>query len=462
MEAPNSFNLNHAIRQWRQRFAGSSALNRQDLDELEAHLRDSVQALAERGLNMADAFEVAAHRLGANPELSAEFAKVNAHRIWLERALWMLCGFLIAKQLLAIAQAGADVVFNLTLRLGISALPVISLSWLTKCLSIGVLIALGMRGLTRFSRPVWHLAQTCLRHPVRTGIVLILGLGLSQKAPGFVVRGLAPIWDHLLRPGWQGPTEPFTALDQGLVWSWILFQLCCVVSVPLFAGYLWRKSRLPQPKSPMIPVRELGSAERAAVESLSQHGLTESEAILLRSRRQHREAGWTGENQNLDPLQFARAFWMLLGGVLGCVVVPLLLAPSALLLVICNGPLPVLMQHVAGFGSVCLGLATMAGVGMAMFKGSIRYSRQMQGIGRMCGNHPAWSAALLAALCLSVGGGVYFTAHRWAGTLPAQVRLGDIATGWLHGGDLLFQLILPVVLLVWLARKRELNLPDPA
>ncbi len=86
------FNLNLAIQGWRNQLAQSPALQAENLDELETHLRDSVAAIQARGLNDEEAFMVAAHRIGKNDPLEREFAKLNQKTIWLERVLWMLIG----------------------------------------------------------------------------------------------------------------------------------------------------------------------------------------------------------------------------------------------------------------------------------------------------------------------------------------------------------------------------------
>jgi hypothetical protein len=92
METTTSFDLNRAIQQWRESLQQSPAFRRENLDELETHLRDSVAALQGRGLSEAEAFLVAIRRAGSGAILGAEFGKVNARSIWLDRVLWMLVG----------------------------------------------------------------------------------------------------------------------------------------------------------------------------------------------------------------------------------------------------------------------------------------------------------------------------------------------------------------------------------
>lgn len=92
MENPTSFDLNRTILRWRESLAQSPAFRRENLDELETHLRDSVAALETRGLSTEESFLVAAKRIGGVKTLAAEFHKVNPQSVWLDRILWMLIG----------------------------------------------------------------------------------------------------------------------------------------------------------------------------------------------------------------------------------------------------------------------------------------------------------------------------------------------------------------------------------
>jgi hypothetical protein len=92
MENATAFDLNDAIRRWRDGLNDSPHFRGEDLEELEGHLRDSVVALQDRGLTEEEAFLLAARRLGHPAGLEPEFAKVNRGQVWLNRLLWMLVG----------------------------------------------------------------------------------------------------------------------------------------------------------------------------------------------------------------------------------------------------------------------------------------------------------------------------------------------------------------------------------
>ncbi len=92
METTTPFDLNQAIQRWRQNLAQSPAFQRENLDELEAHLRDSVATLQADGLSAEEALLIATRRLGRDNALATEFSKVNSRAVWFNRALWALLG----------------------------------------------------------------------------------------------------------------------------------------------------------------------------------------------------------------------------------------------------------------------------------------------------------------------------------------------------------------------------------
>ena len=92
METTTPFDLNCAIQHWRESLNQSPAFRRENLDELETHLRDSIANLQSRGLSEEEAFLIAIKRAGSGAVLGVEFGKLNARSIWLDRVFWMLVG----------------------------------------------------------------------------------------------------------------------------------------------------------------------------------------------------------------------------------------------------------------------------------------------------------------------------------------------------------------------------------
>ena len=92
MESSPIFDLNEAIRRWRERLIGQRSFGADDLEELENHLRESVSELQAGSLSLEEAFLVATERLGSERRLAEGYAKTNVRRIWTGRAAWMLGG----------------------------------------------------------------------------------------------------------------------------------------------------------------------------------------------------------------------------------------------------------------------------------------------------------------------------------------------------------------------------------
>ncbi len=78
MEEPASFDLNRALHEWRAQLADSSSVNRENLAELELHLRDSVVRLCTLGLSEEEAWMIAQKRFGQANALTKEFEKLQS------------------------------------------------------------------------------------------------------------------------------------------------------------------------------------------------------------------------------------------------------------------------------------------------------------------------------------------------------------------------------------------------
>src|SRR2546423_2412670 len=96
MEHTSAFELNRAIHDWRRGLAKSPALQRDSLDELEAHLKDSIATLTEKELSEEEAFMIAVRRCGTEQQLQTEFSKSGLIQslidIWFFRTAWLVLG----------------------------------------------------------------------------------------------------------------------------------------------------------------------------------------------------------------------------------------------------------------------------------------------------------------------------------------------------------------------------------
>jgi hypothetical protein len=76
------FELESQIRKWKGHLRSSGSLGEEELEELEAHLRDSVDDLESRGVTTEESFLVSVRRMGDTEALSNEFAKVSTESLW--------------------------------------------------------------------------------------------------------------------------------------------------------------------------------------------------------------------------------------------------------------------------------------------------------------------------------------------------------------------------------------------
>ena len=75
------------ITEWRAYVASAPAVNGQDVDELEDHLRHQIAELMEAGLTPDEGFLVAVKRMGDLDALSREFAREHSGRLWKQLVL---------------------------------------------------------------------------------------------------------------------------------------------------------------------------------------------------------------------------------------------------------------------------------------------------------------------------------------------------------------------------------------
>lgn len=73
--------------QWRQYVLRRRELQPSDADELEDHLRGSVDELVAAGLSPDEAFLVAVKRMGSLDDISREFAREHSERLWKQLVL---------------------------------------------------------------------------------------------------------------------------------------------------------------------------------------------------------------------------------------------------------------------------------------------------------------------------------------------------------------------------------------
>jgi hypothetical protein len=86
------FDLKTAIENWKNQFSEKGALKKENIEELESHVLDEIEALKNKGLSTEESFWIANKRLGSEGALIQEFSKVNSGAIWANRLAWMFLG----------------------------------------------------------------------------------------------------------------------------------------------------------------------------------------------------------------------------------------------------------------------------------------------------------------------------------------------------------------------------------
>lgn len=109
MEESTSFDLNRAIRDWREKLVQSPHFKAENVAELESHVHDSVVTLQSKGLSSEESFLIATRRVGSMENLEPEFAKVNPNPkkviihalilLYFTAGCWLLWGTLRVAQM---------------------------------------------------------------------------------------------------------------------------------------------------------------------------------------------------------------------------------------------------------------------------------------------------------------------------------------------------------------------------
>lgn len=227
METPTEFDLNENIRTWRKSLAGLPELLNDNLDEMEAHLRDSIACLETNGLSSEEAFWIATRRMGSCATLALEYGKINARNVWISRVLWMVAGIQVASVILLLTRTATGLILY-----GFSIwdperawLPQTGMifSWVF----LGFLIWMAWKRLTLKTAPSLGWARKLLQHPVLTSIGLIL-LGVGLQVASFTTA-----WLYLK----QGTP---TAIGAQAAWTALSSTLLQVFFIPVALVYLAR------------------------------------------------------------------------------------------------------------------------------------------------------------------------------------------------------------------------------
>ena len=88
------FDLKQNLEAWRVAFLAKSEYTRHDIDEMESHLLAAIDEYKGKELTEEEAFVLASHQLGSAQELRQDFLAANYRKVWLNRLIWILGGYL--------------------------------------------------------------------------------------------------------------------------------------------------------------------------------------------------------------------------------------------------------------------------------------------------------------------------------------------------------------------------------
>ena len=452
MENQAPFDLNPALQQWRASLQNLGDFSADELEELEGHLRESMAALHARGLSDQEAFMIATRRLGSERQLSDEFAKAHPQRTWTERALWMVAGVLVSDTLSVVAAPLPILISNCALQSGMSGHLVGALQFIASWISWAGAAAVVYWVFSSLSPRRDRLVATCIRRPVLAGLGLFIGLECLQSFMLSVYRFAIPLYRFIGGHNDVPKPEAIATMTSWCLWGGLLTQMLWVAAGPLLAGYAWRKRDRSAPGSPTSSGPQLGEQEAARV--LQGQGLSIDEAGLVLARRRGRQevvapslavAGDGG-------IWLERGVWMVSGVTITRCLEWLVLEP-AWIVAGATRPTTPLLQHLAGLASVCLGPVLAGAIIAGVWRWITLHPRQSASIGCVCRLRPLLAAMALAVVyagvwCCAYVLGVYVVR-------TANIGVGGIGSQWMTYGGALTRLIIPIALLLWLARRHN-------
>ncbi len=222
--------VEQSLGEWRRSLTRSGVLSEEDLDELETHVRDTIEDLEPKGLSHDEALLVAVRRIGDPSLLAVEFEKVRPGLAWARRFYWMIAGVLTfgflwqgAKLLIYSSALGAWAV-GLSAAAGGVAAAVLALGGVAAVMirstgRPGGRLARGLQGAARWlsNRPfvcgVGILAATgadCLREKTVRGNRVVTCPGILPPEPADT--GGSPLiphpYDRPHAPIQKGPSSP--------------------------------------------------------------------------------------------------------------------------------------------------------------------------------------------------------------------------------------------------------------
>jgi len=244
-------------------------------------------------------------------------------------------------------------------------------------------------------------------------------------------------------------SQTIAIITSWVLWEGLLKELVWIAAVPLLAGYAWRRREsLAASGSPIFS--ELRRGEDEVARGLQGQGLSLDEAKLVLAQRRGSQGVPSLAPATGRGLWLERVVWMVTGVALNRFLDYLMVNP-AWVVAAATRPAAPLYQHLGGVASVSLGLALATAVIAGLWRWIKRHPRQSGFIGCICLRRPVLAASALVGMCAGFGLGEYalFT-HV---VRPANLSFGAIGSQWMTYGGTLTQVLIPIALLLWLARR---------
>ena len=121
------FDLDNQVQSWRRRLLDNEAMSVEEANELENHLRETIDELC-KSLSQEEAFWLAVRRTGSPETVALEFSKINGARTWTRRFQWMLAGYLLIGALLSVVGSIGSIATLSAVYVGLPAWAVFSSS----------------------------------------------------------------------------------------------------------------------------------------------------------------------------------------------------------------------------------------------------------------------------------------------------------------------------------------------
>lgn len=183
METGTKFNLAKSVQDWKLELFQSSNLTSDNINELESHLLDELDALKSKGLNNEEAFIISRKRIGNTDNISIEFGKVNKKICFSNMVLPYLNGILLAIMFLTIAELTRNTSVLIAKLSGVND---IYLNWIS--IVLFVLLTSVMFGLfyMKFKNHIINLKS--LRNTPTLVITILIGKLLAFLSKNYIAQ----------------------------------------------------------------------------------------------------------------------------------------------------------------------------------------------------------------------------------------------------------------------------------